>query len=321
MKSMMKRVAALMLVGVVFAACSESGIDSPVGPEFAQQAVELPQVVSITVCKVYRNDAAQGTYTFSQSGAQTAPGEFDLTAGNGIGQFPLLGCNDAGATTVFQVNRGSTFTVTELAVGLDLATLESVSIVPYEGEPGDNPAACTLNEAEATILASGSASVTIDNETCFGDTYQITFKNTRLDTPPEGGEGCTPGYWRQEHHYGNWTGYSPSDLFVDVFGRDDFPGETLGEVVMARGGGINALGRHAVAALLNTANLEVSYGMTTDGVIAAYQAASDAGGDAIENQKNLFDAMNNAGCELGRAELESDIDASTLGKGKNKKNR
>jgi hypothetical protein len=34
------------------------------------------------------------------------------------------------------------------------------------------------------------------------------------------GEWCSPGYWRQTQHLDSWdaTGYSPDDLFFDVFG-------------------------------------------------------------------------------------------------------
>ena len=103
MKSMLKRVAALMLVGVAFAACSESATDSPLATEFGQQSLEGPAVVTVEVCKVYTDLAAQGDYTFAYSGAQAADGEFDLTAGNGLGVPILAGCADAGASTTFQV--------------------------------------------------------------------------------------------------------------------------------------------------------------------------------------------------------------------------
>jgi hypothetical protein len=34
------------------------------------------------------------------------------------------------------------------------------------------------------------------------------------------GQWCSPGYWRQDQHLDSWaaTGYSPDDLFYDVFG-------------------------------------------------------------------------------------------------------
>ena len=68
--------------------------------------------------------------------------------------------------------------------------------------------------------------------------------------PPTGGEGCTPGYWKQPHHFFAWTApYTPETLFSDVF-EDAFPGQTLLEVVSLKGneGKLEALGRHTVAA-------------------------------------------------------------------------
>jgi hypothetical protein len=38
--------------------------------------------------------------------------------------------------------------------------------------------------------------------------------------PPDPGQWCSPGYWRQSHHLDSWaaTGYSPDDLFYDALG-------------------------------------------------------------------------------------------------------
>lgn len=126
----------------------------------------------------------------------------------------------------------------------------------------------------------------------------IWFKLVREDTPPSGGQGCTPGYWRQPHHYDSWEGYGPEDPFSSVF-ADAFPGQTLGEVVMARGGGVNALGRHSVAALLNASSSGVDYDYTAAQVISAFNSAY-ASDDrrVIEDQKNEFDFLNNQGCTL-----------------------
>ncbi len=67
----------------------------------------------------------------------------------------------------------------------------------------------------------------------------------------------------------------------------------------ARGGGINALSRHAVAALLNSSHPDVGYGMSPAAVIAAYQAALLSGDDdAIEAQKDDFAELNEAGCPI-----------------------
>ena len=111
-----------------------------------------------------------------------------------------------------------------------------------------------------------------------------------------GGEGCTPGYWKQSQHFGSYpAGYDPDDLF-DTYFADAFSGMTLVQVASQGGGGLNALGRHAVAALLNAASTDVDYDLTVAQVIAAFDAAF-ASGD-YEDQKNIFEGLNEQGCPL-----------------------
>jgi hypothetical protein len=139
-----------------------------------------------------------------------------------------------------------------------------------------------------------SASVQVSNTT---GAY-IWFKFKQVELPPPGGQGCTPGYWRQEQHFDSWTGYTPGQAFSSVF-ANAFPGKTLLEVVWQGGGGIKALGRHAVAALLNASSAGVDSDLTTAQVIAQFNAAY-ASGDAnlIEQTKNQFAFLNEQGCPL-----------------------
>ena len=116
--------------------------------------------------------------------------------------------------------------------------------------------------------------------------------------PPQGGEGCTPGYWKQPHHFDSWPApYAPSQTFDATFSVTAFGDDTLAEVLGANGGGVNALGRHAVAALLNSASEGVSYSMSAAQVLAAVQAALAKGGD-IEGTKNILVRLNEQGCPL-----------------------
>ena len=122
---------------------------------------------------------------------------------------------------------------------------------------------------------------------------------TEGDDPDRGTDGCTPGYWKQAHHYDSWVGYTPNQSFESVFGRDAFSGDpTLDNVVGFDGDGLNALGRHSVAALLNAANPNVGYTYSVSEVISMYQAAFDSGKAEIEATKDLFDIANNGGCPL-----------------------
>lgn len=127
--------------------------------------------------------------------------------------------------------------------------------------------------------------------------------------PTGGGEGCTPGYWK--NHAGiysfskggqkkpsQWEGYLPTDGFDATFGVTSSFGGTfrLIDALEEGGGDEDALARHAVSALLNAANSGVSYDMTTGEVIALVQAAY-ASGD-FEGAKNTLAAFNEQGCPL-----------------------
>lgn len=123
-----------------------------------------------------------------------------------------------------------------------------------------------------------------------------------------GGEGCTPGYWRQPHHFDSWT-VPTNTLFGDVFdgfcAGDDASlaapesgslcGLTLLEALVLRGGGVNALARHAAAAWLN-ADSSVDYYYSTDEVESMVEAALMA--EDYEGVKNGLEEANEAGCPL-----------------------
>jgi hypothetical protein len=114
--------------------------------------------------------------------------------------------------------------------------------------------------------------------------------------PPEEDEceGCTPGFWK--NHVGAWAGtpYEPTDDFDATFGVDYFdPDLTLCEALWNGGGGVNALGRHAVAALLNSAHGVVDYCLTDKDIE-----------DAVENMdKGTLADFNEQYCPLGGPEM------------------
>jgi hypothetical protein len=125
---------------------------------------------------------------------------------------------------------------------------------------------------------------------------------TEICPEPCGGEeGCTPGYWKNSP--GCWECFEPSTLFSDVFGvvitvraggKKTIKDPTLMQALNANGGGINALARHAVAALLNACDADIGYPMTMDQVIAAVQTEVPDGD--IEGLKDEFAGYNELGC-------------------------
>jgi hypothetical protein len=178
----------------------------------------------------------------------------------------------------------------DYSVAVDLTTLPT----GYTASPtlqGGDPALDSNPNPFAITLVNATSDLTID----FG--YM---------PPPEGGEGCTPGYWKNhagllknngKYQNDSWTGtgYATTDMYDTVFGVSSSFGGTLIEAAQRGGGGENALGRHAVAALLNAAS-SVDYLYTTADVIAMVQAAY-ASGD-FEGAKDDLAYENEMGCPL-----------------------
>ena len=150
-------------------------------------------------------------------------------------------------------------------------------------------------EWTTTLYHQTSGTVSVSN-TIGGS---IWFKFRDLSVPVFGGEGCTQGYWKQRHPFDSWTApYASSTLFSSVF-ADAFPGRTPVQVLRLNGGGLNALGRHTVAALLNAASPGVDYDLTVEEVISAFHTAYASGDrSTMSDQKNVFDMLNNQGCPL-----------------------
>lgn len=133
----------------------------------------------------------------------------------------------------------------------------------------------------------------IDVGTPYGQ-YQDTLFEVVFD-----GEGCTPGYWKQPQHLDSWvaTGYAPTDSFNTVF-EDVFAAgnPTLLQAAKKKGGGENALLRHATAALLNAAHPDIMYFFTVPEVIDIVQGAY--ADEDYEGAKDLLAAANERYCTL-----------------------
>jgi hypothetical protein len=120
---------------------------------------------------------------------------------------------------------------------------------------------------------------------------------------PLGDEGCTPGYWK--NHAGQkpnqpnmWpSAYSVDDDFDTTFGVDLFdPDITLLEALRRKGGNVNALARHATAALLSSA-APIDYKLYAYEVIQMVQDAAGPDGD-IEVTKEELESFNDRDCPL-----------------------
>ena len=169
---------------------------------------------------------------------------------------------------------------------------------------------CRLTDASGNVIGAGiegesfdqayvgSTSIEINIEPdpenfLSNDVMKVHSVELHVCAPPDA-EGCTPGYWRQEQHFGSWISFSPVDpmtSFRDAFmlGDTDFSGDpiiismksnggggkatqlvddpndpnsdviTLLDAIWAGGGNENKMGRHATASLLNAVNSDVSF--------------------------------------------------------------
>jgi hypothetical protein len=118
---------------------------------------------------------------------------------------------------------------------------------------------------------------------------------------PRGGEGCTPGYWKQRHHFDSWTatGYSPDDHFGivgGVFNVDDTWDDTLLEALKEKGGKEHAFLRHATAALLNASSPDVNYYYGVGEIHAMVEWAYAT--ERFNRIKKRFERANEMGCPL-----------------------
>ncbi|HXE57407.1 MAG TPA: hypothetical protein VNK43_05360 [Gemmatimonadales bacterium] len=219
------------------------------------------------VCKV----GSAADFTFAVNGAPA--GSFSLADGQ---------CSVIHTHTTMPFR---TVSVTE--TGAANAVLDSIVVFEFVGNFQTDPIIPTKTVLTGTNTASGRVGLE-------GGSLLVFYN--RLLPPPEGGEGCTPGYWKQPHHFDSWPApYTPTTLFSSVF-DDAFPGMTLVQVLGQGGGGLKALGRHTVAALLNAASGGVDYDLTVQQVIDGFNAAYP-GGD-IEGTKNRFEGFNQQGCPL-----------------------
>ena len=274
---------AFRLVGVALgllfvAACSDQFLTETdlEGPDFTHVPGQAPEVGHIVVCKT----GASATFEIDGGpGPALADGECAV-----IVEVPII----IGQTT------SETRTVKEIpAAGTQL---DSVVITTVEFNNPPVRGAPITGTDEVTVTATDDAGVVVD------------FYNS-LIPPPGGGEGCTPGYWR--NHAGpdsfsnggkkkpsSWppTGFSPQNGYDGVFGVSSSFGGNLIDASVRGGGGENALGRHAVAALLNSAHPGVSYAFSTAEVIALVQQAY-ATGD-FNDAKDALEVENEQGCPL-----------------------
>lgn len=279
---------ALTALALLVAGCRDSALPTALLAGVAASAGDgtLPNVV--VLCKA-GPQGTSATFSVAATGGELRAGPVVTVAAN-----PLD--DNSGCVEIWRAmvrDEISTVTVRETSAtpGTELKHIVTLSALDGWGEPD---------------VGGATASVRAD----WNNDAIIWFKNVAVPIADPGYAGCTPGFWKQTQHFAYWTApLAPSTPFGVVF-ADAFPGMTLLQVASNGGGGLNALGRHTVAALLNAASAEVAYGPTAEQVIASFNAAY-ASGD-YDTQKNLFEELNERGCTVDKS-AGSVITAPTVG--------
>ncbi|MCH8243840.1 MAG: hypothetical protein IH897_14690, partial [Planctomycetes bacterium] len=209
-------------------------------------------------------------------------------------------------------------------------TSTRLNIACVNGTAPDGSIVSDCDDAElCTPPICGDNIVNLPGEECDGTDDAACPGQCQADcTCPRGGEGCTPGYWKQAdidnvfrgntQHYCNWDdAYEPGDLFASTCADCDGTPATL-ETCFVDGFGklggfmlievlhqpksvkppqLRNLGFHTVAALLNAATDDVSFGLSECQVIEGFNAATAAGviNDAFNDFKTKVSNFNECG--------------------------
>ena len=162
----------------------------------------------------------------------------------------------------------------------------------------------------ATLASVGLADITTTDTSSTStstspSTSTSTTTTTTTTTTPEGGEGCTPGFWKNnadKKGASQWTDpYDPTDLVSSVFSAAPpaIGSKTLLAGLQQGGGDLDALTRHAIAAVLSAAHPDVDYPLTVDEIVDMVNDAYSGLAD-VEDTKNVLAGFNEQNCSISQ---------------------
>jgi hypothetical protein len=271
--------------------------------------------------------------------AATTPGTVNVGACGGsptIGvDLPPCACVSIGADACIAVTKFCTdatalgqpinFNGTVRNCGTD--ALNAVTVVDDRGTPGNalddvtvvGPIPLSVGESQpySGSYTPGVSGPSTDTVTARGtgaiSGLLVTAQaSATCMVPPPGGEGCTPGYWKQSQHFDSWlaTGFLTNQSAGTVFSGlaaacPALATKTLLASLQGGGGStfcekVQILIRAGVAAVLNAAHPGIAYPLTVAEIQTAVNAAIASGdattvtnlGKDLDNNNNLFCPLN-----------------------------
>ncbi len=223
------------------------------------------------------NQQVTYTYTLTNNGSQLSNVVLD---DDKLGNIDTISFLDAGGTVTRtkQTCLSQTTTNTATAMG----------ILPSGSHCAATPATATVN----LIITPPPPppGCTGDSDDCDDDGD---------NAPPPTGEhhnGCSTKYWKDDAHKKQWKMFKSGDRFGAVCKVDSGGNRKLIDTLDVHGGGSKALGRQAVAALLNATNPNVNYYYSASEVKAMVQNAYAT--KDFTTPTGLLKKYNNMGCPL-----------------------
>lgn len=289
---------AAVLAALVLAACSTA--DSPTSPSGLRSVSGTANNSAVTTgfVRVCKSAGPVGTYTFQTTvnggGAHLVNFGFGSTVNMAFaGTEVCLNTYVQLAEPAWEVGQTGQVTIAELVP-------EGISVAKIEvWDFGVFPAVLLQ-----TVTGASSVTVTVNSTS----KIKVLFFNADAPPPPPpGGEGCTPGFWKNLKHFDRWTGYTPGQTIASVFSNASLHGlggATLHQGLSFQGGSTLAgaaeiLLRASIAAVLNSASPDVDYAMTTAQIVSAVQSALASGDrETMLGLAAVLDAENNTGCLL-----------------------
>ncbi len=203
----------------------------------------------------------------------------------------LLDCNTGAILDATVTDANGHYAFTGLCEGCYKVKVDSTTL-----PAGMTPTTCSNTPNVGTNSNCSPAEVNLVGDNAVDNTIDFGY------CLQAGGQGCTPGYWKQRQHFGSYPGpITPSTLFssANTGFENAFPGKTLLQVLGLNGTGkLGQLGFHTVAAFLSSKT--VNYAFTTAQVVTMFNNVYPGTDAAYEALKNIFAAENERGCPLGR---------------------
>jgi hypothetical protein len=264
-------------------------------------------------CQYANLGTATGKTPNGQTVSHSDPSHYFGVAKPAIQVETAVNGNDADSPKGPEVPEGSTLSFTYVVKNTGDVALSGIKVTDSKGvavscpkttlQPGESMTCTGSGKAiEGQYSATGTATGKggCDDQSVSDDDPVHYFGK------PTGGEGCTPGYWK--NHTDSWQSFSTNQKVQSVFAQASiYP--TLGNSTLVQAlafqGGSDLTGvagnllRAATASLLNSAHNGVDFPWFTSQVIQEVNSAlSSKNRDTILALASALDKDNNLGCPL-----------------------